>query len=142
MYEATAATNTVAAGTANTFKTVSGSASAQRTAASGWAFTAAGFLATYTGPTAQFLVRVIATALYNTNFIGVAISYNGDLIGVNSLTSFTGGVQFSATLDQDILVAERVVTVSTGQIVRPIFSTDGSSAVLERLTMTITPTGV
>lgn len=155
MYEATAGTNTVgSAGSANLLA-VTGNAFAERepTIGAGWTFTPTGCVATATGPKGlRFLVSIKASVFpaappAATKSFGIAVAFNGDLIGASAPATFTGGIQRSGLLTGDDafheLSCERVIVLTAvGNTVQPVLQYDGTQNLsIAKMTMTITPVG-
>lgn len=131
---------------ANTFPTtgtnnwVAGNSAAYQEVLAGTelTFTAASCVVTYTGSVAR---RYLVTVMISYGDPGgdrfLYISHNGDLIGVSALAGpFDSMADFGGSR---LLVAQRMVTLTTGQTVQPIVAVDtiGSDLGIERLSMSI-----
>lgn len=150
-YESSAA-NLAASGGTILFVPISTALFTEVFASPNWAFAAAGLTATY-GPAftaiRRYLVRVIATVNITggaSGTISAGIALNGDIVGLDPAAVFTGGTQRQAvTLTTGDILAERMVEVSPGDVVRAVFATTNgatpSDVALQRLTMAIVPAG-
>ena len=121
--EASVATGTIPAGTAN-YQQITGGAFVATTPNARWTLTAAGGIWTYNAgfPAQQYAARFVmagdpSAAVTWTS----AVSYNGDLIG--AAAGFTGGAMqemSGGAANIKNSVSERIVTVSPGDTVRGI----------------------
>lgn len=148
---------------ANTFNTsgttnwvgATGANFSARTTHADWTLTAGGCIYTYTGAAPkQFLATFLFTGnplanafIYHEGTVG--IDHNGDIIGTNGVNSFVAGMSQifwpSGDIGYKSLVSSRVLNVSNGQTVRPVFviETTGpnTNVGIIRLTFILTEVG-
>jgi hypothetical protein len=116
---------------------------AQRSAASGWALTAANCVLTFTGTTGEkWLARVIASieGAAGFNNYGAGISYENDLDGVDPNTPFDAGVQLSAgDTVNPIVLSERLLTLTNGDEIKPDIYNEGANINILKLSLVLIP---
>jgi len=111
-----------------------------------WTFSAGSCSGVYHGPPATYLCRLVTTLTFSTpDTAQIVVDHNSDMTG--TAAGFAEGAQFvdaalADSTESYVLVAERIVTLATGDSIDPRFRLGGENDLdIERLTLSAIPIG-